>query len=50
MFLIWCHDQPFFKSYDLHLVIWISFSHLFNDFMHAHPHYIFLRLPDMGIS
>jgi len=32
------------------LVFWISSSHLFDDSMHAHPHCIFPRLPDMGIS
>jgi len=34
---IWCHNQPFFKSYDLRLILWISSSHLFDNFTHAHP-------------
>ncbi len=32
------------------MIIWIIFLHLFDDFRHAHPHYIFVRLFDMGIS
>ncbi len=47
---IWCHGQPFFKNYDLRFILWIKFSHLFNNFMHADPHYIFYKLPNMGIS
>jgi hypothetical protein len=43
-------SKPVFRSYDLCLVIWINFSHLLDNSMHAHPHYIFLRLLDMGIS
>jgi hypothetical protein len=39
--LISYHKQPFFKSCSF--LPWISFSHLLNDFMHAHPHYISCR-------
>jgi hypothetical protein len=38
------------RSYSLHLVLWIKFSQLFDDFMCAHPHYIFFKLPNMEIS
>jgi hypothetical protein len=43
MLSIQCHSQPFFRSYNLCLVLWIDFSHLFNDIMHAHPHCIFFE-------
>ncbi len=46
--LIRCHNQPFFKSYGFCLIFWISFSHLFDDFMHTHPAYIFLKLNQHG--
>ncbi len=39
-----------FRNYGLRLVFWIIFYHLFDNFMHAHPHYIFFRLFNMGIS
>jgi hypothetical protein len=42
------HGQPFFKSYNFLLVRWISFSHLSDDFMHAHPHYIFCKFFGTG--
>jgi hypothetical protein len=45
---ILCHDQPFFRSYDLHSIIWINSFHLFDDFTHTHPHYIFFKFFDMG--
>jgi hypothetical protein len=36
------HEQPISKSCDLLPIPWIKISHLFNDFMRAYPHYIFL--------
>jgi hypothetical protein len=49
MHLIQYFEQPFFKSYNILLTPWISFSHLFIDFIYAHLHYIFRRLLSMGI-
>ncbi len=39
------HKQPFFKSYNLLLIPWIGFSHLFDNFMCAHPHYLISHRP-----
>jgi hypothetical protein len=38
----------FLMNYGLCLIIWISFSHLFIDFMHTHPHNIFLSFWTWG--
>jgi len=43
-------QSTFFKGYDFRSILLINFPHLFDDFMHTHPHYIFLKLPNMGIS
>jgi hypothetical protein len=48
--LIQFFEQPFFRSCDFLLAFWISFSHLFIGFMHAHLHYVFQRLLGRGIS
>jgi hypothetical protein len=50
MFSILYHRQPFFKNYDFSLIPCIKFSHLANNFMHAHPHHIFHRFFYMGSS
>jgi len=48
--LIQYFEQPFFKSCNLVLTLWINFSHLFVSFMCTHLHYISRRLLGMGIS
>jgi len=45
MLSIWCHNKPFFKNYDLCPILWINFSHMFEDFMHAHRTIFFSSFP-----
>ncbi len=44
MRLIQYFERPFFRSFALVSTPWISFSHLFGGFTHAHFHYISWKL------